>query len=337
MDPSLYKSVTTRRSLKYSYYFVAPTGGKPVLLFVHGFPNTSNDWRYQVAFFKAQGYGLIVPDMLGYGGTDKPTDYPQYTLSSMSQDVIDILDAEKVEKAVAVGHDWGSILVSRLANYHPDRFIAFAFLAAGYAPPSETKFEDLLAYASFHGQCAQCNRDLTPAYRPNSASDMSFLGTGLISLRKVHTRASKRILLLAEDPKLWVSHVAPTGALKAWVEADKRTPTASYLSEEEVKLQTEALLRGGLEGPLCWYKVRVSGVDIEDGKGIAPESYFIQKPVFFGGATQDCVCLFAMGKFVIEQHTKGPLTVKEYETGHWVMWQAKDKLNQDLLEWFQTL
>jgi len=106
MDPSLYKSVTTRRNLKYSYYFSPSTSGKPVLLFVHGFPNTSYGWRYQVNFFKAQGYGLIVPDMLGYGGTDKPTDPAQYKSSLMSQDVIDILDAENVEKAIAIGHDW---------------------------------------------------------------------------------------------------------------------------------------------------------------------------------------------------------------------------------------
>ncbi|KAF5376024.1 hypothetical protein D9615_007726 [Tricholomella constricta] len=323
MDPSLYKSVTTRRSLKYSYYFVAPTGRKPVLLFVHGFPSTSNNWRYQVAFFKAQGYGLIVPDMLGYGGTDKPTDYAQYTLSSMSQDVIDILDAEKVEKAVAVGHDWGSILVGRLANYHPDRFIAFAFLAEGYAVPN-IKFEDLLAYSK------------------QRAGYELFGYWSYFAEEDAHKSIEKNFdsfysLLLAEDPKLWLSHVAPTGAFKAWVEADKRTPTVSCLSEEEVKLQSEALLRGGLEGPLCWYKIRVSCLDIEDGKGIAPESYFIQKPVFFGGATQDCVSLLALNKIVIEQYTKGPLTVKEYETGHWIMWQAKDKLNQDLLEWFQTL
>ncbi|KAG5633643.1 hypothetical protein DXG03_006875 [Asterophora parasitica] len=83
--------------------------------------------------------------MLGYGGTDKPTDYAHYTLSAMSQDVIDILDAENVEKVVAIGHNWGSALVSRLANYHPERFTAFAFLAVGYYAPSDVKFSDFLA------------------------------------------------------------------------------------------------------------------------------------------------------------------------------------------------
>ncbi|KAG5634550.1 hypothetical protein DXG03_005847 [Asterophora parasitica] len=70
---------------------------------------------------------------------------------------------------------------------------------------------------------------------------------------------------------------------------------------------------------------------------IAPESYFIKQPVFFGSATQDYVCRPAFGRLATTQYTKGPLTIKEYETGHWVMWQAKEKLNQDLLEWVQAL
>jgi len=42
----------------------------------------------------------------------------------------------------------GSVLVSRLANYHPNRFVAFAFLALSYVAPSAAKFEDTLAQVS---------------------------------------------------------------------------------------------------------------------------------------------------------------------------------------------
>lgn len=57
-------------------------------------------------FFKERGFGLIVPDLLGYGGTDKPTDVKDYKYSAMSADMIDIMNAENVEKVVAIGHDW---------------------------------------------------------------------------------------------------------------------------------------------------------------------------------------------------------------------------------------
>lgn len=52
------------------------------------------------------GYGLIVPDLLGYGGTDKPTDLESYVGSGHAQDIIDILDKEGIDKVIGVGHDW---------------------------------------------------------------------------------------------------------------------------------------------------------------------------------------------------------------------------------------
>ncbi|KAG5654415.1 hypothetical protein H0H81_002604 [Sphagnurus paluster] len=118
MDSSLYKSVATGRQLKYNYYYSVPALGKPVLLFLHGFPNTSNDWRHQVTFFKERGFGLVVPDMLGYGGTDE-------------------LHGVQAQ---------GSVVVGRLANYYPDRFLGFGFLAVGYNAPSDAKFEQFIAF-----------------------------------------------------------------------------------------------------------------------------------------------------------------------------------------------
>ncbi len=106
MDSSLYKDVRTSRGFNYHYLAVAPQADKPYLLFIHGFPSTSYDWRYQVTYFSELGYGLIVPDMLGYGGTSKPTEVEAYTNSRSSKDLIDILDAEGITKCIAIGHDW---------------------------------------------------------------------------------------------------------------------------------------------------------------------------------------------------------------------------------------
>ena len=107
MDRSLYKTVVTKRGLKYAYASI-PTDGIPrdTLLFVHGFPSSSYDWRHQVDFFREAGFSLIIPDMLGAGATDKPTDWTVFQLKAMSADVIDILDAEKVENVIVIGHDW---------------------------------------------------------------------------------------------------------------------------------------------------------------------------------------------------------------------------------------
>ena len=101
-----YKDVTTARGLVYHYHYAPARERQVTLLFVHGFPSTSRDWRHQVIYFQAQGYGVVVPDLLGYGGTDKPTDPELYIESLMTQDLVDILDAVGVDKAIAIGHDW---------------------------------------------------------------------------------------------------------------------------------------------------------------------------------------------------------------------------------------
>lgn len=106
MDPQLYKSTTVSRGLKYAYYASPAQTGHPTLIFCHGFPSTSHDWRLIVPFFKERGYGLIVPDLLGYGDTDKPTDPALYVSSAMCRDLVEILDAESVQTAIAIGYDW---------------------------------------------------------------------------------------------------------------------------------------------------------------------------------------------------------------------------------------
>ncbi len=106
MDPTGYKNLATSRGFNYHYYFSAPKDKQLTLLFLHGFPSTSYDWHNQVTHFQKLGYGLVVPDLLGYGGTAKPTNPEEYRSSLMVKDIIEILDAEKVGQCVVIGHDW---------------------------------------------------------------------------------------------------------------------------------------------------------------------------------------------------------------------------------------
>ncbi len=107
LDSTHYKDFVVSRGLKYHYYFSSPRiSSKPYLLFLHGFPGTAYDWHRQITFFAAQGYGLVVPDMLGYGGTAKPIEVEAYKSSLITKDIVEILDEENAEKVVAIGHDW---------------------------------------------------------------------------------------------------------------------------------------------------------------------------------------------------------------------------------------
>lgn len=107
LDPQLYKNFRTSRGFNYNYYHAASTdGSKPTLLFLHGFPSSSRDWKPLIDFFQPQGYRIIAPDLLGYGGTDKPIDTDAFRMKFMTADIIEVLDAEKAENVVAIGHDW---------------------------------------------------------------------------------------------------------------------------------------------------------------------------------------------------------------------------------------
>ena len=106
MEPGLYKDLVNSRGYKYHYYYAPAQNPNLTLVLVHGFPSTSHLWHLVVPFFKERGYGVIAPDMLAYGGSDKPTDPEAYQYSLLTRDIVDILDAEGIQKAVAIGHDW---------------------------------------------------------------------------------------------------------------------------------------------------------------------------------------------------------------------------------------
>ena len=106
MDTSKFKDITVQRGYKYHYYYSPASVGKPTLFFIHGFPSSSSDWARQVAYLEPKGYGIVVPDCLGYGGTSKPTDPAAFRSKPMAQDFIDIIDAEGLKTIIGIGHDW---------------------------------------------------------------------------------------------------------------------------------------------------------------------------------------------------------------------------------------
>jgi pimeloyl-ACP methyl ester carboxylesterase len=127
---------TVSRGFTYSYQYFPPSvlDGQYVL-FLHGWPSAANDWHNQIDHFRKLGWGVLTPDLLGSGRTSRPTEADKYVLKDIAKDVVEILDYEKISKVNAVGHDWGSTLLSRLAVYHPERIDRLCFIAVGYRPP----------------------------------------------------------------------------------------------------------------------------------------------------------------------------------------------------------
>ncbi|THH18733.1 hypothetical protein EW146_g2315 [Bondarzewia mesenterica] len=118
---------------------------------LHGFPFSSWDWSSQVAFFKLHGYGLIILDMLGYVGMNKPIDPKVYIRSELARDIMDIMDNEGVQKGIIVGHDWGSLPTSRLANLYSDWFSGFRIPVTKKAESPIDQLESIIEQTFGHG------------------------------------------------------------------------------------------------------------------------------------------------------------------------------------------
>ena len=81
----------------------------PVLIFLHGFPDSHRTWRHQIPFFSDR-YRCIAPDQRGYRGSSKPQEVSEYTPDKMVGDVFLLADALGVENFTIVGHDWGGAI-----------------------------------------------------------------------------------------------------------------------------------------------------------------------------------------------------------------------------------
>ncbi len=105
--------------------------GRPVVL-LHGFPDSGRLWRHQVPALALAGFQAIVPDLRGYGRSDKPEDVSAYSISLLAADVLAILADLRIPKAHLVGHDWGAALAWGLASLAPDRVDHLAVLSVGH-------------------------------------------------------------------------------------------------------------------------------------------------------------------------------------------------------------
>ncbi|MDW9400472.1 alpha/beta fold hydrolase [Sinorhizobium meliloti] len=116
-------------------------GEGPVVLFAHGFPETSYAWRHQVAALAAAGFHAVAPDMRGYGETDSPAEVTRYSTFDLVGDLVGLLDALSCENAIIVGNDWGSTVAWQATLLRPDRFkgvvaIGVPMMDAPPAPPT---------------------------------------------------------------------------------------------------------------------------------------------------------------------------------------------------------
>ena len=121
---------------------IAEAGQGPLVLLLHGWPESWYSWRHQLPALAAAGYHGVAPDVRGYGQSEKPEPVEAYRMSALLDDFTGLLDALGEKSAVVVGHDWGATMAWTCAALRPERFRAVVGLSVphlGRAPMPPTQ------------------------------------------------------------------------------------------------------------------------------------------------------------------------------------------------------
>ena len=100
--------------------------GKDPVIFLHGFPQTSHQWRHQIKALADAGYACFAPDNRGFGQTDKP--FMRISRGLLARDIAQFMDAVGIEKAHLVGHDWGGIIGFKVVADHGHRITSYSMV-----------------------------------------------------------------------------------------------------------------------------------------------------------------------------------------------------------------
>jgi pimeloyl-ACP methyl ester carboxylesterase len=108
------------------------TGQGPPIMLLHGFPDSGRLWRHQVPALAGAGFQVIVPDLRGYGRSDKPAAVEAYSMGLLAADVLAVLADLEITRAHVIGHDWGAALAWGLASVAPGSVDHLAVLSVGH-------------------------------------------------------------------------------------------------------------------------------------------------------------------------------------------------------------
>jgi pimeloyl-ACP methyl ester carboxylesterase len=138
MSPLIGSHVPVRRQLRVGelHFDVLIAGEGPLVMLLHGFPETSRSWHAQVQALADAGYTAAAPDLRGYGGSSKPPRDEDYSLMKSVEDIAGIADALGVDRFAVIGHDWGGGLAWQAALALPARVAAVFVLSIPFIPRS---------------------------------------------------------------------------------------------------------------------------------------------------------------------------------------------------------
>jgi pimeloyl-ACP methyl ester carboxylesterase len=299
-------------------------GGGPLAILVHGWPESWYSWRHQIDPLKQAGYRVVVPDVRGYGGSDKPEPVEAYDMQSLIGDILGLIDHFAEERAVLIGHDWGARIVWNTAALHPQRVRAVAALSVPYAPRG--KMSSIALWRQLYSGRFFYQLYFQEPGRAEAELDADVRTT----LRKIYFSGSgdaPRGLFRADKPpdSRMLDDLPDPEALPAW------------LTGQDIDYYVAQFEKNGFRSSLNRYRNQERDWE----RLIALDGARITRPACFIAGSRDGVLRFVPNVDLVENMRRWIDDLRICElidgAGHWIQQERPGEVNALLLRFLRTL
>ncbi|MFD9721133.1 alpha/beta fold hydrolase [Streptomyces sp. NPDC059076] len=296
-------------------------GTGPLVLLVHGFPESWYSWRHQLPALAAAGYRGVAIDVRGYGRSSKPEATDAYRMLDLVEDSVAVVRALGEENAVVVGHDWGSNIASASALLKPEVFRAVALLSVPYAPPGGPRPTDVFGqiggpeeefYVSYFQKPGRAEAEIEPDVRGWLAGFFAALSADTMPDPHFVARAGGQL-----------RDRFPIGVLPVW------------LGKDDLDFYAGEFERTGITGALNRYRnMDRDWEELAQHRG-AP----VEQPSLFIGGALDASTTWMSDAIDAYSTTLPGLSASHLldGCGHWIQQERPDEVNRLLTDWLATL
>ena len=334
-DLTLVTEHTVRTDRHTTGYLAAGPEDGPLIIFVHGWPELSISWRHQLPTLAALGFRAIAPDMRGYGRSSTYDSIDAFAQEQIVADMIELLDHLGADRAVWVGHDWGSPVVWNLASHHPDRCHGVANLCVPYRTlelglDAMTSLVDRDIYPEDEFPVGQWDYQLF--YQENLQR--------AVEVFEADTYLTAKALFRKGNPagQGKPSATAVVRANGGWFRGADAAPDLprdpDVVTEADLRTYAAALDRNGFFGPDAWYLNHDANAAYAQG---AVNGGRLAMPVLFLAARYDftCECVESRMADPMRAHVDN-LTERTLDTGHWMAQERPAEVNAAIVEWLRS-
>ena len=302
---------------------VVEQGSGPLVVLLHGFPESWYSWRHQLTALADAGFRAVAPDQRGYGRTGGPHDPARYTLLDLVGDVVGLIEALGEGRAVVVGHDWGAPVAWHTALLRPDRVSGVAGLSVPFTPRMPVSPMD--AWRAAFG-----DRFYQVYFQAPGVAEAELEADVAETIRRLLIGASGDRPAPDPDAERLPAGVLPDGGgfLDVLRATDDLPP---WLTQEDLDVYVAEFERTGFTGALNWYRNQDRNWAL-----LAPwQGAVVTPPALYLAGTRDPVVEFpGMDQLLPNLRMFVPNLLDSVlidGAGHWTQQERADEVSERLV------